>query len=60
MVISSYELEKAKRIIYEEDPEAFIMVLPVKRIIGMFEEKGNATADTGSKSCQTGQYKCAQ
>lgn len=36
MVISSYELEKAKRIIYEEDPEAFIMVLPVKRIIGMF------------------------
>lgn len=36
MVISSYELEKAKRIIYKVDPEAFIMVLPVKRIIGAF------------------------
>lgn len=36
MVISSYELEKAKRVIYEHDPEAFIMVLPVKRIIGAF------------------------
>lgn len=36
MVISSYELEKAKRIIYEVDKEAFIMVLPVKRIIGAF------------------------
>ena len=36
MVISSYELEKAKKIIYKVDPEAFIMVLPVKRIIGAF------------------------
>lgn len=36
MVISSYELEKAKRIIYDVDKEAFIMVLPVKRIIGAF------------------------
>lgn len=36
MVISSYELERAKRIIYKEDPYAFIMVLPVKRIFGMF------------------------
>lgn len=36
MVISSYELEKAKRIIYSVDKEAFIMVLPVKRIIGAF------------------------
>ena len=36
MVISSYELEKAKRIIYQVDKEAFIMVLPVKRIIGAF------------------------
>ena len=36
MVISSYELDKAKRIIYPIDPNAFIMVLPVKRIIGAF------------------------
>ena len=36
MVISSYELDKAKHIIYEIDPNAFIMVLPVKRIIGAF------------------------
>lgn len=36
MVISSYELDKAKRIIYSIDPNAFIMVLPVKRIIGAF------------------------
>ncbi len=36
MVISSYELEKAKRIIHEVDKEAFIMVMPVKRIIGAF------------------------
>ncbi|MGM9969211.1 MAG: YitT family protein [Anaeroplasma sp.] len=36
MVVSSYELEKAKRIIYGVDPNAFIMVLPVKRIIGAF------------------------
>lgn len=36
MVISSYELEHAKNIINEVDPQAFIMVLPVKRIIGAF------------------------
>ena len=36
MVISSYELEKAKKIIHGVDPQAFIMVLPVKRIIGAF------------------------
>lgn len=36
MVISSYELDKAKNIIYPIDPNAFIMVLPVKRIIGAF------------------------
>ena len=36
MVISSYELEHAKNIINEVDPNAFIMVLPVKRIIGAF------------------------
>ena len=36
MVISSYELEHAKTIINEVDPQAFIMVLPVKRIIGAF------------------------
>ncbi len=36
MVISSYELEHAKNIIAEVDPNAFIMVLPVKRIIGAF------------------------
>ena len=36
MVISSYELEKAKRIIYEVDSTAFIMVTPIKRIIGAF------------------------
>ena len=36
MVISSYELERAKRIIYQVDPHAFIMVLPVNRIIGAF------------------------
>lgn len=36
MVISSYELEKAKQIIYEVDGQAFIMVTPIKRIIGAF------------------------
>lgn len=36
MVISAYELEKAKKIIYGVDPEAFIMVVPIKRIIGRF------------------------
>jgi uncharacterized membrane-anchored protein YitT (DUF2179 family) len=36
MVISSYELDKARRIIHSIDPSAFIMVLPVKRIIGAF------------------------
>lgn len=36
MVISSYELEKAKRIIYKVDPNAFIIVTPVKKIIGAF------------------------
>ncbi len=36
MVISSYELFRAKSIIHEVDPQAFIMVLPVKRIIGAF------------------------
>lgn len=36
MVISSYELDKARRIIHEVDKDAFIMVLPVKRIIGAF------------------------
>ena len=36
MVISSYELEKAKRIIHEVDSNAFIMVTPIKRIIGAF------------------------
>ena len=36
MVISSYELDHAKDIINQVDPEAFIMVLPVKRIIGAF------------------------
>ena len=36
MVVSSYEVEKAKRIIFEVDPDAFIMVSPVKRIIGAF------------------------
>ena len=36
MVISSYELDKARRIIHSIDPKAFIMVLPVKRIIGAF------------------------
>lgn len=36
MVISSYELDKARRIIHDVDKDAFIMVLPVKRIIGAF------------------------
>ena len=36
MVISSYELDKARRIIHSIDEKAFIMVLPVKRIIGAF------------------------
>ena len=36
MVISSYELEKAKAIIHEVDSQAFIMVTPIKRIIGAF------------------------
>ncbi len=36
MVISSYELEHAKRVINSVDSQAFIMVLPVKRIIGAF------------------------
>ena len=36
MVISAYELEKAKKIIYDVDPDAFIMVVPIKRIIGRF------------------------
>ncbi len=36
MVVSSYELEKAKRIIYENDPEAFVMVTPIKRVFGRF------------------------
>ena len=36
MVISSYELEKAKKIIHEVDSTAFIMVTPIKRIIGVF------------------------
>ena len=36
MVISSYELDKAKRIIYEMDPEAFVMVTPIKRVFGRF------------------------
>ena len=36
MVISSYELEKAKKIIHDVDPLAFIMVTPIKRIIGTF------------------------
>lgn len=39
MVISSYELEKAKRIIYEVDPNAFIMVMPVNKIIGAFYKR---------------------
>ena len=36
MVISSYELDHAKRVINTVDPQAFIMVLPVKRVIGAF------------------------
>lgn len=36
MVISSYELEKARRIIYKVDPQAFITAVPVKRVIGAF------------------------
>ena len=36
MVISSYELDHAKRVINSVDPQAFIMVLPVKRVIGAF------------------------
>lgn len=36
MVISSYELDHAKRVINSVDPESFIMVLPVKRVIGAF------------------------
>lgn len=36
MVISAYELEKAKKIIYDVDHDAFIMVVPIKRIIGRF------------------------
>ncbi len=36
MVISSYELDHAKRVINAVDPQAFIMVLPVKRVIGAF------------------------
>ncbi len=36
MVISSYEVDKAKRIIYENDSEAFVTVTPVKRIFGRF------------------------
>lgn len=36
MVVSSYEVEKAKKIIFDVDPTAFIMVSPVKRIIGAF------------------------
>ena len=39
MVISSYELEKAKKIIYEIDPAAFIMVMPVNKIIGAFYKR---------------------
>ena len=36
MVISSYELDHARRVINSVDPNAFIMVLPVKRVIGAF------------------------
>lgn len=36
MVISSYELDKAKKIIHDVDPDAFITVIPVKKIIGAF------------------------
>ena len=36
MVISSYELYKAKKIIKSVDKSAFIIVSPVKRIIGAF------------------------
>ena len=36
MVISLYELEKAKKIINAVDPDAWITVIPVKRIIGAF------------------------
>ncbi len=36
MVVSSYEVDKAKKIIFEVDPDAFIMVSPIKRIIGAF------------------------
>lgn len=38
MVISSYELYRAKRIIRSVDPEAFIMVQPIKKIIGAFNK----------------------
>lgn len=36
MIISSYELDRIRRIIKDVDPDAFIMVTPVKRIIGKF------------------------
>lgn len=36
MVISSYELDKAKSIVKSIDKDAFIIVSPVKRIIGRF------------------------
>ena len=39
MVISSYELEKAKKIIYEIDSSAFITVIPVNKIIGAFYKR---------------------
>lgn len=35
-VISYYELDKAKKIIASVDPEAFITIMPVKRVYGSF------------------------
>lgn len=36
IVISSYELEKVRRTVHEIDPNAFIMVSPIKRVLGKF------------------------
>ncbi len=36
IVISSYELEKVRRTVADIDPNAFIMVSPIKRVLGKF------------------------
>lgn len=36
MVVSSYELVKAKKIIRSTDPDSWVLVSPIKRVIGKF------------------------